>query len=420
MKSILLKNVLVHNAIQNILIIGNKIAKIGSMPEQPASETLDCKGKLAAFPPFYNTHNHAAMTLLRGYGADVTLDDWLGKFIWPIENKMNAEDIYAGTRLAILEMIKSGTVFFNDMYWFPEAIVKAVEEMGIRACVGLLQICGPDGEILDRNRIGNQQLEAMPHSERIMLAVAPHAIYTVSEKRLREIAYETKNNNRIIHIHANETQAEVDNCMEQYGRRPIEMLDEFGCLSERTILAHAVHLNERERELIRERGCWLSHCPTSNLKLCSGMFNLDMVERVAGITKTTLGTDGAASNNNLSMLETMKIGSLVAKTSSDSVLSGTSSQMFEMATERGAKAFGLDAGVLAEGKLADVMLVKLDHPTMVADADLVSNLVYAADSSVIHSVICNGEFVMRDGIVPGEDEIIAEARERWRHLKSLI
>ena len=416
MKKLMLKNVVLNGQLTDIAISGKRFEKIAPAQDSSGYEIIDGRGKLAVLPPFYNTHNHAAMTLLRGYADDMELFTWLNNYIWPAEAKLTGEDVYAGARLANLEMIKSGTVFFADMYWFQSQTVRAAIEMGMRASIGMLFICDSDGGLLERNRAGNLELlaQAEEYPEEIMLSCAPHAVYTVSEKVLREVAEIAKERNLMIHIHASETRREVDECLAKHNMTPIGWLDHLGLLSDKTLLAHCTHLTDEDIQLIAERKSVIAHMPVSNMKLCSGSF--DLTRAVNGNCRVTIGTDGCSSNNNLSMLEEMKFAALLAKQLTNNPEAGKDSLIYDLATRCGAEAFGIDAGVIAEWKLADAVLVDLDNPLMVGDYNLVANMVYSADSSVIDTVICAGRVLMQNRHVPGEEEIIAQARQVCRKL----
>ena len=419
MNTLLIQRVRLDGAETDILIEGNRIARIAPEIAPGTARVIDGSGK-AAIPPFYNTHTHAAMTLLRGYADDMELFTWLNDYIWPAEGRLTGEDIYAGTRLALLEMIRSGTVFFNDMYWYQPDAIRAVEEMGMRAAIGLLYISGSDGAVLERNRKCNEELLAWNGggSGRIQVAHAPHAVYTVSEEVLHRVAEDAKADGHVIHIHASETAREVEECVAAHGMTPIAYLDSLGILGPRTVLAHAVHLSDGDIEIIRERGAYISHCPCSNFKLASGQFRYRRVVEM-GCCRFTIGTDGCASNNNLSMLEEMKFAALSAKNESGSPTAGRDGDIFRAATRTGAEAFEIDAGVIAAGKLADIVLVDLDNPLLVPDFNLTANLVYSADSSCIDTVICDGRILMENREIPGEAEILAEARRVCAKIRAL-
>lgn len=410
MNTLLVRNVRLDGSLTDVLIDGNRFRRIAPGIGEEAARVIDGRGK-AIVPPFYNTHTHAAMTLLRGYADDMELFTWLNDYIWPAEAKLTGGDIYAGTRLALLEMIRTGTVFFNDMYWQQPETIRAVEEMGMRAAIGLLYISGADGEVLERNRRCNEELLAWNGgaSGRLQITHAPHAVYSVSEPVLRQAAADAQRDGHVIHIHAGETAREVEECISAHGMSPIAYLDSLGILGPRTVLAHAVHLSDEDIDIIRERGAYISHCPCSNFKLASGQFRYRKAVEM-GNCRFTIGTDGCASNNNLSMLEEMKFAALSAKNESGSPTAGRDGDIFRAATRTGAEAFGIDAGVIEEGRLADALLIDLDNPLLVPGYSLTANLVYSADSSCIDTVICDGRILMENRNVPGEAEILADAR----------
>jgi 5-methylthioadenosine/S-adenosylhomocysteine deaminase len=409
--SILIQQVIHNGAPCDIFIEGNRFKKIAPHIDCAAKQVLDGRRK-AILPAFYNTHNHAAMTSMRGYADDIDLFPWLKNHIWPFEACITSEDVYHCTKLAIVEMIRGGTVFFNDMYWFSTSTVRAVEEMGLRAAVGRLFIESSPGVVLEGNIQENAALEAMASSasSRITLTYAPHAIYTVSGKTLCMISEQAKANNSFIHIHASETEREVSNSHKEHGMSPIAWLDRCGMLGPKTILAHCVHLSVEDINLIRERGCIIAHNPISNLKLASGRFRFQEVIEDSGC-KITLGTDGVASNNNLSMLDTMKFAALSAKDQSRKATVAPAHVIFDAATLKGAEAFNIRAGAIAEGQLADALLVDLRQPTMVPNHHLISNMVYAADTACIDTVLCDGRLLMHNKIIPGEAEIIDAAQQ---------
>jgi len=416
MKRLILKNVVSKGSLTDIAIAGKRFEKIAPGLDTAGAEVIDGQGRLAVLPPFYNTHVHAAMTLLRGYADDMELFTWLNDYIWPAEAKLTEEDIYDGSRLAILEMIRSGTVFFADMYWHPRQTQRAACEMGVRASVGMLFICGSDGEPLEKLRLDNAEIleDARSWPEETTLACAPHAIYTVSEKVLRRAAETAAEHGLDIHIHVSETAREVEECRARHGCTPVAYLEKLGLLTPRTLLAHCTHLTPGDIELIAAKKSVIAHMPVSNMKLCSGSF--DLRAALAGNCRVTIGTDGCSSNNNLSMPEEMKFAALLAKQVTGDPEAGKDSLIFDLATRCGAEAFGIDAGVIAEGKLADAILVDLDNPLMVGDYNITANMVYSADSSVIDTVICAGRVLMRRREIPGEAEIIDRARRVCRRL----
>lgn len=407
---LLISDVLLDGRRANVVIEGNRFGSIGEQPTGDFDDVIRCHGRKAIVPPFYNSHTHAAMTLLRGYADDVELAEWLTRHIWPAEARLTPEDIYVGSRVAILEMIKSGTVFFNDMYWDQPATAQAATEMGVRAAIGMLYLAGPDGRRNPRSERSNAELlERAPDlPDRIQITEAPHSVYTVPEAMLRAAGEAAAESGRLLHIHVSETRKENADCLALTGRSPVAYLNDLGAIGPRSILAHCVHLSDEDREILAARDAVIAHMPTSNMKLCSGQFD-HAAARAAGL-RLTLGTDGASSNNSLSMLTEMKLASLSAKIRSGSPTEARDHEVFAMATVAGAQAFGIDAGEIAEGRLADALLIDLDQPSLVADHNLESNLVYAADSSVIDTVICDGRVLMTGRHVPGEEQILAQGR----------
>jgi len=303
-------------------------------------------------------------------------------------------------------MIKSGTVFFADMYWHRERTTRVVEEMGIRAAVG---VTFAESLMTAEQIEGNFKYLAAHtgESDRISLTVAPHSIYTVGEKLLKRCAEFAHAENFLVHTHLSETKKELEDCERQYGCSPVRLLGRCGMLDSRLAAAHCVHLSDDDTKAFADSGATAIMNPCSNLKLASGIPPIDRLMR-AGV-KLALGTDGDSSNNNLDMHEEMKFAALLAK-----VQGGAETlpahEALEMATVNTARAYGLmDAGEIKEGYLADCLLVDLKNERMVPGHNLVSNWVYAADSTGIDSVICNGKFVMRGRHVDGEEEIVREA-----------
>lgn len=419
MSTLLVRNALLEGASRDLWIEDGVFRAIAPRIEQAADRTLDAGGRIAV-PPFYNTHTHAAMTLLRGYADDMELHAWLEQFIWPAEARLTPDDIYHGSRLAILEMLRGGTVFFNDMYWAPEATLRAVEELGVRAAIGRLFIEESPGRVLQRNREGNAALEAAhrhsPARGRVLLTLAPHAVYTVSGTTLRDIAERAAATGDFVHIHASETRREVEDCLRATGRTPVAWLDDCGLLGPRTLLAHCVHLTPEDIARIRDRGAVVAHMPCSNAKLASGVFDFHAVFEEGGC-RLSLGTDGCASNNSLSMFDEMKLAALSAKLRSGRPTCGRDTDLWRIATRGGAEAFGLPGGRLEVGAAADLLLLAPDNPMLVPEHCLAANLVYAADTSCVESVICAGRILMEERRVPGEAEIVAAAREAARRLR---
>lgn len=408
--SILIKGVSLNGAVKDIYIKKNLITAIEDSLDRPAKTILPGRGK-AVIPSFVNGHTHAAMTLLRGYADDMHLQEWLEKKIWVLEAKMTEEDIYWGAKLACLEMIKTGTTFFNDMYWFWRGTARAVEEMGIRGAISAVFIDFFSQEKAREQKALNKELfrESKQFSGRIHFTLGPHAIYTVSEESLRWAADFSRENDLLLHIHLSETKKEVDECIEKQGVRPVEYLENIGFLGPNVIACHCVWLSRKEIRIMKEHDVKVVYNPVSNMKLTVGnTFPYEQV-REAGVT-ACVGTDGCSSNNNLDMLETVKFASLLQKHHRVDSTALPAKEAFEMATIRGATAFGLNCGKIEVGRLADLALVDLKRPELTPHFDLYSDLVYAVNGSCIDTVICDGEVLMTGRRVKGEEEIMEGAR----------
>ena len=407
--TILIKQAQLNDQPTDLLIVGNRIAKIAPCIDTPADQTLDGSNR-AILPTFHNLHTHAAMSLMRGYADDIELHTWLTDHIWPLEAKLTEEDVYHGTRLACLEMIKTGTTFFNDMYWHAHGSARAAESLGLRAAIsGVFIGLGSPAE-LHKNIDSNAKLfsEISQYSNRIQFMLGPHAPYTVCREGLEWAHQFAEENDLHIHIHLAETQKEFDDSVEQHGLSPVAYLHSLGLLSERLLAAHSIYLTNADRELLAENNVTVLHNPCSNQKLASGTFNFYAAQQ-SGIS-IALGTDGACSNNNLDMLSEMKHAALLAKVHRQDPTVATAEQIFHSATRAGAEAIGLDSGRIAEGALADLMLVDLNHYSLVPNHNLISNLVYAASPECIQTVICDGNILMQDRYIADEAEIIANAR----------
>ena len=390
MGSLLIKDVRLDDRITDILIADGRFKSLEAPAGTVADKVIDASG-MAILPPFYNTHTHAAMTLLRGYADDMPLHKWLQEYIWPYEDKLTPQDIREGSRLAVREMIKTGTVFFSDMYFDIEETVDVVRESGMRAAIGVTFV---------ESHSKSQQAEKLellkrwtdPTGGRITLTVAPHAVYTVGPDLLVRCADTARSLGLKLHIHRCETRKEVDDCLAEHGMTPVRYLDSLGFLGPDVIAAHVVHVDPEEAAILAERGVTISHCPCSNLKLASGFFPYKLLKEAG--CRITLGTDGASSNNNLDMREEMKFAALVSKACSGNPEVMPAAEAMDMACRQGAEAFGINAGVIAEGKLADAILVDLSDVRMQPCHHLLSNWVYAAGSSCIDTVICDGNILM--------------------------
>ena len=408
--SILIRDVLINDIVKDIFIEGNHIREIGEGLGYDADEVLDGKG-MAALPSFANGHTHAAMVLLRGYADDLPLDEWLNQKIWPVESKLTEDDVYWGTRLACLEMIKAGTTFFNDMYWHYHGAARAVQDAGIRAAISAVFIDLFDEQRAQDQIALNRKLfeETKRYGDRIIFTLGPHAIYTVSPESLQWARAFADEHGLLIHIHLSETQKEVEECIHEHNRRPVEYLNDIGFLGPDVVAAHVIWVDEKEIQILREHQVKVVYNPVSNMKLSAGIFPYGKLKG-AGI-EIGLGTDGCASNNNLDMLETMKFAALLQKISDGNPATLPAAEVFQLATTGTFTAFGLPAGELRPGNLADLILIDLDHVQLIPHHDLIHNLVYAAHSGCIDTTICDGKILMRNRIVEGEHEVKQRAQD---------
>jgi 5-methylthioadenosine/S-adenosylhomocysteine deaminase len=411
---ILIKNVILGKRKVDILIEGEKISRIGKNLNLRADEKIDTKGEKAVLPGLINCHTHSAMILFRGLAEDLPLKDWLEKEIWPRESKLTEDDVYWGTKLAILEMIKSGTTTFNEMYWFEEAQIQAVKEMEIRANIGLVMLDFlPMGskekvEKLTKQLTTKQLTTKQPTT--IQFSIAPHAIYTVSKDNLIWAKNFAKKHNLLIHMHLSETEHEVKECQRKYKMRPVEFLEKIGFLDKNCVFAHCIWLSNREIEILEKRGCSVVYNPTSNMKLASGVFPWEKIK--GRKINVCLGTDGPSSNNSLNSFSEMKIGALLQKAENKDPTVIFAKEIFQMATKNGAKALKINAGEIKVGKLADLVLISLNKIEMFPNYDLVSNLVYSDVKNCVSEVICNGKILMREGKIEEEEKIIKIAKKR--------
>ncbi|MCX7835512.1 MAG: amidohydrolase [bacterium] len=413
--SLWLKNVIHGEDSVTIQIVDEYIVKIYRQNDTPIisteDEVIEGNHSLRVLPSLFNGHTHASMTLFRSYGDDLPLMRWLQEKIWPLENGITEEFVEWGMRLAILEMIKTGTTGFNDMYWHYTACAKVVEEMGIH---GVLS--GVFVDLFDNNRAKEQQQlneelywmtkERFP--KYVQFAIGPHAIYTVSENSLRWAAEFTETHQLPLHIHLAETEHEVIECKKQHqGKSPVEYLNSLHLVSPRLKAAHVIHVSDQDRAILSEKQATVIHNPTSNMKLAvGGPFNLPQMLSV-GI-QPILGTDGAGSNNSLDMFQEMKIAALLQKHAWGDPEVAPANTVWEMATKHAWKQFGYNAGEIAEGKLAEIILVNEKDVSMVPDHNYISNLVYSANGHIVDTTISSGRVLMKHRKVKGEEEIIQE------------
>jgi 5-methylthioadenosine/S-adenosylhomocysteine deaminase len=390
------------------------IAALGpGVVAEPGDETIDAAGA-PLVAPLLNGHTHAAMTLFRGYGGDLPLMRWLREVVWPVEAKLEPEDVYWGARLACLEMVRTGTARFWDMYWHPEATARAVVDSGLRATVGapLFDVDG-DGERLRETARRSLDALAALGEPRVAPSLTPHAIYTVSEESLRWIAELAAERGVPVHIHLSETEQEVSDCVAAHGARPAAYLDRLGLLGERTLLAHGVWLDEAELELIAERHCTVVANPVANMKLAVGGIFPYPAARRAGVA-VGLGTDGPGSNDSLDLLSDLKAFALTQRHASGDATVLPAAEAWQIATGERAPLLGA-GGPLTVGAPADFLLLRRGSPEL-SLGDLASDLVYAATGSIVETTVVAGRVLMRGGEAPGREEVVARAVERARRL----
>ena len=413
MKSILLNNVTLGGVCSDILISDDKIAAIGecgSFEFPQDTEVVECSGKTAV-PGFINMHTHAGMAMMRGVGEDISFHTWLDR-IWEVEKNLSDEYVYHATKVACLEMVKTGTTTFNDQYWFMPMAYKAAIELGIRPSLSYVILDRNDPEESERQKVQCQQMYewAVKWGNEALFMISIHAIYSVREEMIVWAADFARSHGLKIHVHLSETRKEVEDCLAQHGMSPVEYLDKLGILGPDVIAAHTLWLSDKDVEILGRRGVTCVHNVNSNLKLASGYKFMYNELRDAG-ANICLGTDGCASSNNLDMLETMKTAAMIQKAWRDDPSAMPLDELMAMTTSNAAKALGIDAGRIEVGALADILLVDTDSYHFLSSGSFEANLVYSAHSDSIDSVICGGRFVMKNRIVPGEKEILAEAKK---------
>lgn len=409
-----------ENIIENgeIAVEAGKIRTVGPLGtiEQgwSADKVIDANG-MVALPGFVNCHTHAAMTLLRSYADDLPLMQWLSERIWPLEDRLTGDDVYWGTMLCVLEMIKSGTTTFADMYFFMNDVAKAVEQSGIRASLsrGMIGVAPTAQMALEESEAFVREWHGKAGG-RITTMVGPHAPYTCPPAYLEKVMELAGRYEVGIHIHLAETQQEVNDIRKEYGKSPIAHVNALGLLDFPVLGAHCVHVSPEDISIMKEKDVRVAHNPESNMKLASGIAPVPQM-LAAGLT-VGLGTDGAASNNNLDMLEEMRSAALLHKVSTMDPTAIPSYKALEMATVNGARTLGLEGeiGVLQPGHKADVILIDFEQPHLYPRHDVIAHTVYAAQSSDIKTVIIDGRIIMenRRVLTMDETEILKKVQER--------
>ena len=377
-------------------------------------------GEHVLVPGLVNLHTHAAMALMRGLADDLALMDWLHHHVWPAEMRHVSEEfVYDGARLACAEMLRGGVTCFSDMYFFPRATARAALEARMRAMLGLIVVEFPSPYAADAQDYLNKGLalrDELVDEPLLSHCFAPHAPYTVSDHSLRQVATYAGELDLPVHMHVHETNDEIEHSVKHHGMRPLARLDGLGLLGPGLIAVHAVHLERHEIDLLAQHGCHVAHCPSSNLKLASGLAPIAAL--LAKSVNVGLGTDGAASNNRLDMLGEMRLAALLAKGVSGDATALPAWQALEMATLSSARALGLDdrIGSLRPGKCADIAALRLSGIELAPCYDAQSHLVYAAGREHVSHVWVDGELVVDDGNLKTVDAHDVEARAaHWRN-----
>ncbi|WMW21109.1 amidohydrolase family protein [Methanolobus mangrovi] len=401
-----------------VVIENGMIKEIGTSTQCSAEKVIDAKGSVL-MPGLINTHCHAGMTIFRGYADDMQLQDWLENHIWPAEAQLTDEDIYAGTRLACLEMIRSGTIAFADMYIHENKVAQAVDEAGIRAALSYGMIDFGDKEKADKElKEGSAFVKEWNGKAdgRIDTMYGPHAPNTCSRDFLIRVKEQAVKDNVKIHIHVLETEAELNYMKENFGMCSIHFLKDIDFWGPDILAAHCVWLSDGDIKILAEYGVNISHNPNSNMKLASGICPVSkLLDNGANVC---IGTDGCASNNNLDMFEEMRMAALLQKVSTMDPTVLPARKVLEMATINGAKALGIKSGMLKEGYNADMIIVDMNKAHLTPVYDVASHLVYAASGKDVETTIVNGKVLMEEGKVLSldEQEVIDIAIQRSKDL----
>ncbi len=387
----------------NVGVEGNQIAYVGREDVRGELE-IDAREKIV-IPGLFNAHTHLAMTLFRGYAEDLPLKEWLENKIWKVEKLLTARDVYWGSLLGILEMLKSGTTAFSDLYIFMDEVAKAVGESGIRAVLSYgMADRGDEDKAKKELKIGTDFIRNWDNAfnGRIRAVFGPHAPYTCTPDFLVRVKEKARELNTHVHIHVSETRWEVEYVRERYGKTPVRLLEDIGFLDEKTVLAHVVWIDDEEMRILRDKKVSVVHCPISNLKLASGIARVKEMHDL-GIN-VCLGTDGASSNNTYNLFEEIKMTSLLQKVTTGRADALKAKEVLRMATENGYKAYGLKGGKIERGYLADLVLIDRRKPNFCPTYDPINSLVYASYGCEVTHIVVDGELVVEDGIVLTLDE----------------
>lgn len=406
-----------------LVVEGNKIIEVGPQSKILAKyhqlPIIPFRNKIL-FPGLVNAHTHAPMSILRGLAEDLPLMTWLTKYIFPVESHLKREWVYWGTKLSLIEMIRSGITLFCDMYLFEPEVIRATEETGLKALLGegLFDFPSPGYGPLEKGlQLTVELLEGFQRNKKIKIAVSPHTLYTCSPETIKKCIRLADKYAAPMHMHLAENKEEINEVMKKYGKRPVALLDELGGLKENLLAVHCVKLDPEEIELMAKRGVKIVHCPESNLKLGSGIAPLP--EMLKAKIVLGLGTDGPASNNDLDLFSEMRTSALIHKGLREDPSVVTAKEVFYMATEGGAKAlFFNDTGKILPGYRADLATLDLQHLPLQPDYNPLSLLVYSAKAGYIADLMVDGEFIMKNyHILTIKEDLV---RERIHEIKEEI
>lgn len=415
MDTLLIKDIQSDGKKVDILVEGNRIARIAERIDREADRVMDGRGK-AVIPGLINMHTHSAMTLMRSCYEDVPLKTWLDQ-IWTVEARLDEEAIYWGVKLAVLEMIKTGTTCFLDMYWMTPVIARAAEEMGIRAFIPYHFLDNFDHDKAERQLRECEQVYQMSRAwpERLQFCVAVHSDYTTSEATMLRAGMFARDHDLLLTSHLSETLAETQEDIVKMSLTPAQHFNRLGLLGPRTVLAHSLWVDDHDIEILGRTGSTVVHNINSNLKLASGYRFRYNELRDAG-ANICIGTDGAASSNNLDIRESMKTMLMLQKAWREDPSAMPLEELMDVATVNAARVLGIDAGRVEEGALADLVLVNTRSEAFVPGHNFIGNLILSANSACFDTVIVDGRIVMENRHVPGEEEILDKAEEMARKI----
>ena len=403
----------------DLAIVDDKIAAISEIPEDFVPDRILEGQDCIVLPGLVNSHTHLSMTLMRNYADDLDFWPWLMERVKPLEDHLTLEDVRIGARLGLAELIRSGTTCFHDMYFHLDQVAEEVEAAGVRACLceTLFDNAGQGEQMLHDAVELHQHWDGQAEG-RIRVAMAPHSIYLCSPGYLREILQESLRLQCGWHTHLCETEQELENCRQQHGKTPVQLLADLNCFEVPVVAAHGIYVDEQDQYLLREGKVSIAHNPSSNLKLANGIAPIQSLLHQG--VNVCLGTDGAASNNNLNLFEEMHLAALLQKWKNHDAQALPASEVLRMATIRGAQALGLghQIGSLEVGKQADLIMINTSQPHLAPRHDPIALLVYSAQASDVCTVMVNGQILLEDHVLQTLDQssLLEQASQQTQQL----